>query len=144
MLGEVPIQCHLSRLSSPWQSEDGGCCSPDHPSPLVLLMETAWVPGNNITHWHLYKEATGRACGWVPTAAHSSCGPPGLRGQLLWGGSALPLSANCPHSPCDGPAHAALCSAHQGLAVALWMPTLPASISLVRTCSTAILFSGAG
>lgn len=56
-------------------------------------------------------------------------------GQLFWDGSALPLSASCTHSPRDGPAHAPLCSAPQGLTGALQMPTLPASISLVRTCS---------
>lgn len=54
--------------------------------------------------------------------------------QLLGGRNALPLSAHCPQSPCDGPTYAALCSAHQGLAGALQMPTLPASTSLMTTC----------
>lgn len=73
---------------------------------------------------------------------------PGLGRQWLRGGSPLPLSAGCPHSPHEGPAHAAPCSAHRGLAGALWVPTLPASTLLVRirswTSWSGPSFSGAG
>jgi len=127
-LEEVPLQCHLSRLSSPQQPGGGGCCSLDHPNLYLLLMETAWVPGNRHTHWHLYKETARKACVWMPTATQSIW----AGGSCCGVGMTAPFS-QLPRSPCDGLGSRS--SEHQGLAGALWMPTPHASVSLVRICS---------
>lgn len=129
MLEEFPLQNHPSRLSSSWKLGGGGCCSSDHTYlPHFLLMETTWALGSKHTHQHLRRGPT-RRVGWMHTAL-CSCDLSGLGTAVLGFECTAPFSLSlvlaCSHSPVLSTA---------GVRGALQVPTLPASISLIRTCS---------
>lgn len=131
MLEEFPRQSHPSRLFSPLETWRWKPAHQITHLPHLLLMETAWVLGNRHTHQHLHREPAGRVCDWLHTAL-CSCDLSGLgitsgRCYGVW------VHSSFQPFPCAGHSHSPVLST-AGVGRDTKVLTLPASISLIRTC----------